>query len=230
MHFALHKLPPTSHPSHRLLRNYYLSYTSLICFLQIYLIFAIVYHGRLLGMPFDPTFVFHIFLTWVTTVGSIGRFIEHVRIKDFEEYMKYMREETLVGRFDGVFSGIWLLPYTMIPFALFGDFRYTGLTWGIPIPMVLGYATSRWLYRRINDTYHTGEYAKLATDEEDVLDNDGLPAYEEHERSPSPPFIPTITSTTATTITTTPSSFPTQTVPVPVVPGVTSTSHGQEQV
>ncbi|KAF3195028.1 hypothetical protein TWF106_005898 [Orbilia oligospora] len=190
-----------------------------------------VYQGRsLTEEPFDPTFVFHVFLAWVTTVGAIGRFYEHVSIKDFEEYMKCMREETLVGRFDGVFSCIWLLPYTMVPFALFGDFRYKGGSWAIPIPMVVGYATSRWLYRRINATYHTGEYAKLATDEEDVLDNDGLPAYEEHERSPSPPFVPTITTTTATTTTTTTPPFPTQTVPVPVVPGVTSAGHGQEQV
>ena len=97
-----------------------------------------------------------------------------------------------------------LLPYIMIPFAIFGDFRYIGMTWAIPIPLVyvppfsffsskkisgfvnvgiinrLGYATTRWLYRRLDATYHTGEYAKLPTDEEDVLDNDGLPAYGEH--------------------------------------------------
>ncbi|KAK6356691.1 hypothetical protein TWF718_001033 [Orbilia javanica] len=187
MHFAIHKLPPTSHPSRRLLRTYYLSYISLLCSLKIYLLLAIIYHGRRLGMPFDPTFVFHIFLTWVTTVTNIGRFIEHVRVKDFEEYMKLMREGTAVGRFDGVIAGIWLLPYLMIPFALFGDFKYNGLTWGIPIPLVLGYTTSRWLYRRINATYHTGEYAKLATDEEDVLDNDGLPAYEEEISHPLVP-------------------------------------------
>ncbi|KAK6509851.1 hypothetical protein TWF481_004580 [Arthrobotrys musiformis] len=180
MHFALHKLPPQSHPSHRLVRIYYLSYASLLVSLQVYLLLAITYHGRLLGMPFDPTFVFHIFLTWVTTVGNVGRFIEHVRVKDFEEYMKFMRTGMLMGRFDGVFAGIWLLPYIMIPFAIFGDFRYIGMTWAIPIPLVLGYATTRWLYRRLDATYHTGEYAKLPTDEEDVLDNDGLPAYGEH--------------------------------------------------
>ncbi|KAK6533928.1 hypothetical protein TWF281_005271 [Arthrobotrys megalospora] len=210
MHFAIHKLPPSSHPSHRLILTYYLSYISLLSFLQLYLLLAIIYHGRLLGMFFDPTFVFHIFLTWITTIGNIGRFIEHVKIKDFAEYMKYARDKKAMGRFDGVFAGVWLLPYIMLPFAIFGDFRYQGLTWGIPIPIILGYTLARWLYRRINATYHTGEYAKLATDEEDVLDTDGLPAYEEHERASSPPalVLPPPTSTLAPAPTTAPASTP----------------------
>ncbi|KAK6333852.1 hypothetical protein TWF730_004034 [Orbilia blumenaviensis] len=215
MHFAIHKLPPSSHPSHRRVQTYYISYTFLLCTLQLYILFAIIYHGRLLDMPFDPTFVFHIFLTWITTVANIGRFVEHVRMKDFAEYMACVREGKAVGGFNGVFAGIWFLPYIMLPFAIFGDFRYQGLTWLIPLPMISGFILSRWLHRRLDATYHTGEYAKLASDEEDVLINrgvyreheegDGLPAYEERDSSSTPPP-PSIAATTTIPLLPPPSS------------------------
>ncbi|KAF3922973.1 hypothetical protein ABW20_dc0102516 [Dactylellina cionopaga] len=132
MHFAIYKLSTSPNP---LVQRYYILYTLLLISLQVYLITAIIYHGRLL-VDFDWLFVFHIFSTWITSIASIGRFVEHVTTESFDVYMKAVKEGKTVGRFDVVFAVIWSVSYVMVPFAIFGDFHYLPLTYLIPLPMM----------------------------------------------------------------------------------------------
>ncbi|KAF3913446.1 hypothetical protein AA313_de0200710 [Arthrobotrys entomopaga] len=181
MHFAFYKLSTSPNPR---VQYCYTSYTVLLILIQVYVFIEFVYHIRLVTrmFDFDPLFIFHFVLSWVTSVSTLMRFIEHVKAKDFEEFIKLVVEGNTVGRFDGVLAAAWAVPYVMVLFAIFGDYNYSGVTYLIPVPFILGFTLSRWLYNRMIKEYQTGEYAKISTGEDLDEYREGLPVYEERER------------------------------------------------
>ncbi|EPS41673.1 hypothetical protein H072_4447 [Dactylellina haptotyla CBS 200.50] len=177
MHFAIHKLSPSPNPR---VQRYYTLYIITLILIQFHIIFSLIYHGRLLSAYFDPVFPFHMFLTWITSFGSIVRFVEHVQHKDFVGYIQAAAKGKTVGRFDVVFAVLWALSYVMLPFALFGDFKYLGVTYLIPLPVILGFSLARWLYARMLAEWENGGYIKVSADENAAGGNDDeLPLYEE---------------------------------------------------
>ncbi|KAJ6258497.1 hypothetical protein Dda_6539 [Drechslerella dactyloides] len=160
----------------------------------------------------DASFFFHVFLGWATSVMNVGRLIGHAGAESWDSYI---RREFRVGRFDGVVAVAWCvpyhyhyhhyyhlpstiyyllyrtLPYVMVPFAVFGDYAYVGLTYLIPLPMILGYALARWLHYKTVEAYRAGGgYDKLDDAEADVgVDDMGEappPEYEAVQREAPP--------------------------------------------
>ncbi|KAK6531669.1 hypothetical protein TWF694_002845 [Orbilia ellipsospora] len=182
MHFAFYKLSNSPNPRVQYL---YTCYTLLLILIQLYVLFAVVNHILLLSnsqMGFDPLLVFHSFPSWVTSVAMLMRFIEHVQMKNFEDWIGAVSRGETVGRFDGVFAALWAVPYVMVPFAIFGAYTYLGAMYLVPLPLIFGFTLSRWLYRRMGKEYQNGEYAKVSTREDIDESNDGLPLYEERDR------------------------------------------------
>ncbi|KAK6337771.1 hypothetical protein TWF696_001251 [Orbilia brochopaga] len=181
MHFAYYKLVVSTNPA---TQRYYTAYTTLLLCLQLYIFLALAYHfhAMISGGPhdgFDASLVFHGFLTQLTTVSNIIRLSGHAQA---ENWSGYMAGEFRVGRFDGVIAVLWMLPYVLLPFAIFGDFEYAGIAYLIPLPMIFGYALARWLHRKTEAAYRAGGgYDKLddVDAEEGVRRPDTeLPVYE----------------------------------------------------
>ncbi|KAF3921310.1 hypothetical protein ABW21_db0208420 [Orbilia brochopaga] len=191
MHFAYYKLVVSTNPH---TQRYYTLYTTLLIFLQLYILLALLYHLRATiasNDGLDASFIFHMFLGWLTSVMNVGRLFGHVDARGWDSYV---RTGFRVGRFDGVVAAAWALPYLLLPFAIFGDYRYVGLAYLIPLPMIFGYALARWLHIKIDAAYRAGGgYTTLDDQDADIQAEEGsirpadteLPEYEAVQRDSS---------------------------------------------
>ncbi|KAF3939001.1 hypothetical protein ABW19_dt0205021 [Dactylella cylindrospora] len=174
MKFNLHSFHPPTLSHH----NLYRIYTSTHIFLQFYLVTALIYHGRQMD-DFDALLPIHVIGAQMSTFANVVRFVEQFK-EGFDGWAKRAGEKGGVGSLDGVMAGIWAFPYVMLPFALFGDYRYVGVAYLIPVPMILGYTVTRFAYVRMGNACREGAYIKVH-DEEAGMSEDALPPYEERD-------------------------------------------------